>query len=78
MKFDDRALHVIASNELYEMLEVKPEARVFFSSADLRRRWLDSMEVNRTKSVDGTLQALMEQIMLQGRVPVPEAYRPAP
>ena len=76
MKFDDRALHVIASNELYEMLEVKPEARVFFSSADLHSRWLDSMEVKRTKSVDGTLQALVEQIMLQGRVPVPEAYRP--
>lgn len=73
MKFDDRALHVIASNELYEMLEVKPEARVFFSSADLHSRWLDSMEINRSKSIDGTLQALMEQIMLQGQMPLPDA-----
>ena len=65
IKFDDRALHVIASNELYDMLEVKPEARVFFSSADLHSRWLDTMEDDRAKSVDGGLQAVLNQIMLQ-------------
>ena len=47
------------------MLEVKPEARVFFSSADLHSRWLDTMESDRTKSVDGGLQAILEQMMLQ-------------
>ena len=64
IKFDDRALHVIASDELYEMLEVKPEARVRFSSADLHRRWLDTMDTDRSDSVDGSLQKIMEQVML--------------
>ena len=70
IKFDDRALHVIASKELYDNLEVKPEARVFFSSADLHKRWLDTMASKRTNSVDGAQQSIVEQIMLQGQVQV--------
>ena len=65
LKFEDRALHVIASDELYRELGVKEEARVFFSSAHLHQRWLDTMDAHKNDSVEGYLQTIMEQVMLQ-------------
>ena len=64
MKIEERALRVIASDELYEELGVRQEDRKYFSSADLHKRWLDTMDIQLNDSVEGNVQTILQEVML--------------
>ena len=51
-------------SQLYEELGVRQEDRKYFSSANLHRRWLDTMDIQLNDSVEGSLQTILQQVML--------------